>query len=271
MNPLTLSIIALFLSGGGASIFQRREQPKRGTPSKGPPRGSVTLLEDEIHEVTPAKRLPGEPLSLPSSTPSSTPSKRTATPATPAKGGASVSPSKAATAELDQDEAELAAKIADQSTVPASTPTSDAEKSIDQDEAELAAKIADQDTTPAPTVQPKAQPKPQPKAQPKPQPAAPVVVPEEQVPELPITPVQVCPDGYDPEKARRSAVATANHIRNRKYDYSRKLFKEWQTWAGITPDGIYGGGSAGALQYFGADAPRPLFKPTTIQPYEPPC
>jgi hypothetical protein len=46
--------------------------------------------------------------------------------------------------------------------------------------------------------------------------------------------------------------------------------RAFQTAAGLKPDGVYGGGTRGALVYYGAPrAPAPLFAPTTTIPYSP--
>lgn len=80
------------------------------------------------------------------------------------------------------------------------------------------------------------------------------------------------PTGYDPSKARSGARALANHLsRTGRTNYDRRLLKQWQTWAALKPDGLYGGKTRGALLYFGGkDAPQPFVKPTETQPYVPP-
>lgn len=91
------------------------------------------------------------------------------------------------------------------------------------------------------------------------------------------------PEMTDEEKARqaaRTALAerltamrplarrVAADIRDRKYDYSRAGLQRLQREAGLKPDGIYGGASAGMLRaVLGQTPPRPLFKPTTEVPY----
>lgn len=68
------------------------------------------------------------------------------------------------------------------------------------------------------------------------------------------------------------APRVAANIAANKYDYNRALLKQFQAAAGLTADGAYGGTSAGAIRYFtGKAPPRPLFKPTTEQPYAPPA
>lgn len=83
--------------------------------------------------------------------------------------------------------------------------------------------------------------------------------------------VAVAGPGYDPATARRLAPALASNVVQRKYNYDRKLAKQFQTAAGLDADGAYGGSSVGALRYFGiANPPRALFKPLAEQPYAPP-
>ena len=53
--------------------------------------------------------------------------------------------------------------------------------------------------------------------------------------------------------------------------YSRTDVKLWQTHAGLTADGLYGGGTRGALIYYGvANPPRAYFKPVETITYVPP-
>lgn len=80
------------------------------------------------------------------------------------------------------------------------------------------------------------------------------------------------PSTYDASTAAALAPKVAANIAAKKYDYSRALLKQFQSAAGITADGSYGGTSAGAIRYHtnGKTPPRPLFKPTTEQPYAPP-
>lgn len=126
-----------------------------------------------------------------------------------------------------------------------------------------------------PTASPSPKPTPAPKVvEPKPPPPAaattPAPVPISPGPSAPVQPSPpVYPDGYDPVVARKLAKQLANNVANKKYDYSRQLAKQFQKAAGIDVDGIYGGETAGALEYFGIKRPpRPLFKPTQIQPYK---
>lgn len=81
------------------------------------------------------------------------------------------------------------------------------------------------------------------------------------------------PAGYDPAKARAGAKALAAHLATKgTAGYSRELVKTWQRQAGMEKvDGIYGGATRGALQYFGVkDPPRAFFKPVDTIPYVPP-
>lgn len=61
----------------------------------------------------------------------------------------------------------------------------------------------------------------------------------------------------------------AADISAKRYSYSREMLKRFQAAAGLVPDGIYGGGTAGALRHFlgGQSPPRPLFLPTTEREY----
>ncbi|MGP1665006.1 MAG: hypothetical protein ACTS5I_03635 [Rhodanobacter sp.] len=86
------------------------------------------------------------------------------------------------------------------------------------------------------------------------------------------TPAQI-PAGYDPAGARRMAPSLARHLKNKgRSGYDRKLMQDFQRKAGIEPDKIYGGQSAGAVLYYGGtDAPPPFFPPLQIVPYTPPA
>lgn len=75
------------------------------------------------------------------------------------------------------------------------------------------------------------------------------------------------PPGFDAVQARMRAPAVAAELRARKYDYSRATLKGWQRVAGLPQDGIYGGATYGALDYYAPGAPAALFKPTAKQPY----
>lgn len=88
----------------------------------------------------------------------------------------------------------------------------------------------------------------------------------------PATSTPSIPDGYDPVAARKAARSTANHLSTRgRAGYSRPLLKQWQRQAGLTPDGIYGGATRGALLYYGvSDPPQAFFKPVATIPYAPP-
>jgi len=78
------------------------------------------------------------------------------------------------------------------------------------------------------------------------------------------------PPGFDPIGARTMARSVATDIARNSYSYSRSRLREFQTKAGITVDGYYGGQSRGALAFYGvSDAPRALFRPTTTVPYNP--
>jgi hypothetical protein len=116
---------------------------------------------------------------------------------------------------------------------------------------------------------------------PQPLPAQPVVMP---MPALiaqpaavmtptpgPTTTQAVPPAGFNPSAAKAQAARVAANLRKGRDQYSRATLNAWQRLAGIAADGIYGGESAGALAWYlqGTPdvAPRPFFKPTTLQPY----
>jgi murein L,D-transpeptidase YcbB/YkuD len=80
------------------------------------------------------------------------------------------------------------------------------------------------------------------------------------------------PAGYAPAKAKAGAAALSRHLATKgRAAYSRDQLKTWQRHAGLTPDGMYGGSSRGALIHFGVkDPPRPFFSPVATIPYVPP-
>jgi len=83
------------------------------------------------------------------------------------------------------------------------------------------------------------------------------------------------PVGYSPALAKALAPKIEAELRaltakGQAYNYSRPNMRAFQTAAGLKPDGVYGGGTRGALVYYGAPrAPAPLFAPTTTIPYSP--
>jgi hypothetical protein len=93
---------------------------------------------------------------------------------------------------------------------------------------------------------------------------SPVLQPRPQGPQIPV--------GYDPAKARAGASAIASHLAKKgPANYSHEQLKIWQRQAALTPDGVYGGSSRGALIAFGVtNPPRPFFKPVATIPYVPP-
>lgn len=93
---------------------------------------------------------------------------------------------------------------------------------------------------------------------------SPVLQPKSQGPQIPA--------GYDPAKARAGAPAIASMLAKKgPANYVRAEMKGWQKLAGLTPDGLYGGSSRGALIHYGVkDPPRPFFKPVATIPYTPP-
>jgi hypothetical protein len=87
----------------------------------------------------------------------------------------------------------------------------------------------------------------------------------------PSAPIPGAPAGYNPTLATTLAPRVAADITSRKFNYDRVLLTQFQRAAGLTADGVYGGGSAGALHYYlHSTPPRALFAPTTEKPYTPP-
>jgi hypothetical protein len=77
------------------------------------------------------------------------------------------------------------------------------------------------------------------------------------------------PAGFDAALARKLAPQLAKNVTEKKYSYSRKLARQFQTAAGIAAEGAYGGETRGALESFGVRRPpRALFKPTETVPYK---
>lgn len=107
-------------------------------------------------------------------------------------------------------------------------------------------------------------------------PAQSAVLPVAAAPAAAAPPLAAAPQGYDPILAKTLAAQVEADLRasiqkNKRYDYNRDLMKRFQIAAGLTPDGIYGGGTRGAMLYYGRTrAPSPLFKPTNTIPYTPP-
>lgn len=70
-------------------------------------------------------------------------------------------------------------------------------------------------------------------------------------------------------------MGVASDIITKGKKYSRALLRQFQKMAKIKVDGLYGGTTAGALDYFlGGDptkprAPKPLFKPLKMKRYRP--
>lgn len=74
----------------------------------------------------------------------------------------------------------------------------------------------------------------------------------------------------NPHAARALAPRVATNIAQRRSAYDRGLLRQFQAEAGLVVDGLYGGGSAGALRYYlEKPPPRPLFRPTTEKAYSP--
>ena len=70
---------------------------------------------------------------------------------------------------------------------------------------------------------------------------------------------------------RSMAAVVGNDILDRRDNYDRKKLAALQARTGLTPDGIYGGASAGMLRFYLAPKPppKPLFKPTAEVTYVP--
>jgi hypothetical protein len=69
------------------------------------------------------------------------------------------------------------------------------------------------------------------------------------------------PPGFDPFRAVEIAPTVATNIATEEH-YDRNLLKEFQKAAGIAVDGLYGGGSRAALQFYGIEnARRPHYRP----------
>ena len=63
---------------------------------------------------------------------------------------------------------------------------------------------------------------------------------------------------------------SAKNIRMKGRRYNKKLLRAFQKGANITQDGLYGGGTAGAIKYYTKRTPpRPLYKPTKVRPFKP--
>lgn len=77
------------------------------------------------------------------------------------------------------------------------------------------------------------------------------------------------PSGFDVSLARTLAPRVNDNLASKGIErYDRSLLKQFQRAAGISQDGLYGGGSRGALIFYGIpNPPRPFFKPVTTSPY----
>ncbi len=101
------------------------------------------------------------------------------------------------------------------------------------------------------------------------EPAPPEPPPQPPKPDPMPTPVDI-PPGYDPGVARTLAGQIETHLRQRiaehgnkaRWHYDRNMMRRFQAAAGISPDGLYGGQSRGALIFYGAArAPGAFFDP----------
>lgn len=82
------------------------------------------------------------------------------------------------------------------------------------------------------------------------------------------------PKGFDVLAAKALAPQILTNLTvgksPRRDYYDRNLMRRFQTASGIAVDGLYGGGSRGALLFYAGNAsnpPQPFFKPTATQPY----
>lgn len=125
------------------------------------------------------------------------------------------------------------------------------------------------------------------------EPKQPAPVPPEETVEAPaITPEQAAapesaavpavtppPPGFDATQAGSLAHDLNRHLLARvkqygsqaKWHVDRKLIARFQAAAGINADGLYGGGTRGALVYYGQqNAPTPMWDPKATITYKPP-
>ncbi len=66
------------------------------------------------------------------------------------------------------------------------------------------------------------------------------------------------------------ALGVEASLESKGRNYSRPMMRNFQRIAKIAVDGLYGGGTAGALGYFlGRKPPQPIFKPLRIKKYRP--
>jgi murein L,D-transpeptidase YcbB/YkuD len=108
--------------------------------------------------------------------------------------------------------------------------------------------------------------------QPAPSPASPVTPASHVVTPSPVTPspAPVSQGKIDLALAEKLAPEVEKNILAKRANYDRNLLKQFQSAAGLTADGLYGGYSAGALRYFLHRAPpKPLVNPAIEKPYQP--
>lgn len=147
---------------------------------------------------------------------------------------------------------------------------------------ETVASVAPSAPSPAPAPRP-AQPSPAPAAPPPPPAApappprpAPAAAPPPPAPAPapaaapPVDPAMLPPEGYDPVKARSLAKQVAANVQKKGCPgYSRDLVRDFQRFAGLVPDRIYGPGTKGALVHFGIKRPPPTCtKDKSTRPYK---
>lgn len=123
-------------------------------------------------------------------------------------------------------------------------------------------KVGPAQVSPAPSIAPAPPAPPIPELPPLPEPP-PDSAPLASAPSSPQPPA-----GFNPTSARKLAKQVAAQLDSKGRNYSVVLLKQFQTAAGIAADGLYGGGSRGALIAYGITRPpAPMFKPTTTTPY----
>lgn len=89
---------------------------------------------------------------------------------------------------------------------------------------------------------------------------------------VPISDPSQIPAGYDPIGARKMAPSIARNLGKGRDHYDRRLLRDFQIKAGITPDKLYGGQTRGALIHYGIpNPPQPFTAPRNTIRYVPPA
>ena len=73
----------------------------------------------------------------------------------------------------------------------------------------------------------------------------------------------------DPVEARKLMGAVASNLSSQGSNYDPAMLRGFQKAAGLTPDGLYGGRTRGALLYYGAPIiiPKPMHGPNITYKY----